>query len=192
MNVNFSDKKHKSKFVPVKFQAVGKLNETTPATSEVHSERAYEEPKQLAFAPKFCVWHKSFIAACKTCQSANEIVEKEKGDEAQETAEKSKHRYFVSNYFVEKIFDNIMTEISIFSSKLEDEMQITQEKVNSLLNIREEELPLFGNKVKRLDSKVNHLMSMHQTKHEDDKNFIKKQLMWKILTKNTQESVKKK
>ena len=69
-------------------------------------------------------------------------------------------------------------------------MQITQEKVASLLNIREEELPRFENKVKRLDHKASFLMNLNFDKREDDKNFIQKQLMWKILTKSTQSSVK--
>ena len=126
----------------MKCLTVNTLNEQSPTTSEAPSEQDKEEPEQIK--PKFCVWHKSYISACKTCQEANEKVEIDREDDLTHeasVAEKAKHRYFVSNYFVEKIFDNIMDEIKIFSSKLEDEMQITQEKTNSLLNIREEELP---------------------------------------------------
>ena len=113
VNVNFSEKIHKSQFVPVKFPTVGKLNEPTPATSEAPSEKDNAVSKQIA--SKFCVWHKSFIAACKTCQEANEEKDEVAQDSelkgADKAADKAKHRYFVSNYFVEKIFDNIMNEI---------------------------------------------------------------------------------
>ena len=50
--------------------------------------------------------------------------------------ESSKHRYFISNYFIEKVFDNVMTDIKISRLKLEEQMEILTEKVESLSNIR--------------------------------------------------------
>ena len=84
---------------------------------------------------KHCVWHKEYIGTCKLCQSENK-EEKKAPVKSNALEETSKHRYFISNYFIEKVFDNVMTDIKISRLKLEEQMELLTEKVESLSNIR--------------------------------------------------------
>ena len=57
-------------------------------------------------------------------------------------------KYFVSNGYVEKIFDNMQTNSEQIKNKLESQMEELKEMFQSYNNIRDLELPDMEKKIK--------------------------------------------
>ena len=55
-------------------------------------------------------------------------------------------KYFVSNGYVEKIFDNLKTDSNQIQVKLQSQMEELKEMLQSYVNIREVDLPLYDKK----------------------------------------------
>ena len=62
-------------------------------------------------------------------------------------------RYFVSNRYVEKIFDNLKTDSQQIKAKLESQMEELKEMFKSYTDIREVDLPVYDRKLQVMEAK---------------------------------------
>ena len=72
----------------------------------------------------------------------------------------AQQKYFVSNGFVEKIFDNMQTSTELIKSKMETKMEELTEIVNSLLDIREKDLPFYENRIDIVEKRTHDVIKL--------------------------------
>ena len=70
---------------------------------------------------------------------------------------------------------------------LEEEMAKTKEKCDSLLNIREIELPVYDEKIKYMHGRVSQVNHMLLDKYFEDKNMVTKRLVFSSFLENLKE-----
>ena len=63
--------------------------------------------------------------------------------------------FFVSNIFMEKVFDEISHKQDTISDRLEAQIRALTEKIENVIDIREKELPLYETKIAFTQSKMN-------------------------------------
>jgi len=63
--------------------------------------------------------------------------------------------FFVSNVFMEKVFDEISHKQDTISDRLAAQIRSLTEKIENVIDIREKELPLYETKIAFTQSKMN-------------------------------------
>ena len=66
----------------------------------------------------------------------------------------------MSDQYAEKIFDNTLSKIDLIRSNLEVRMDKCEELVQSLLDIREKELPYYNDKIKFVEKRCSQVLSI--------------------------------
>ena len=100
-------------------------------------------------------------------QDGDQISEfKDHNIEATSTVFNQKSQYYVSNQYVEKIFDNTIRKIDTIREGLESRMNKCEKLVQSLLDIREKELPYYNEKIKFVESRCTKVFEVHIDKIE--------------------------
>ena len=143
---------------------------------------AREADKELERAEKGekipCVWHTKYEKSCTLCQDCNAKPKStskfNQSPSKNDVAEQTKHRYFVSNFFLEKVFDNIIKDIERMRDNLEEKMAATIEKCNSLLDIRQIEIPAYDKRIKAVNYRITQVNRLLLNKHFDRKGDVTK------------------
>ena len=65
--------------------------------------------------------------------------------------------YFVSNIFVEKVFDQIAAKQYTIEKRFEGKLAILSEKIDNVIDIREKELPYFEMRLGFTNRRMNKL-----------------------------------
>ena len=85
-----------------------------------------------------------------------------------------------------------MKEVARMRDKLEEQMAATVEKCNSLLDIREVELPKYDEKISYMHGRVTQVNYLLLDKHFEEKNMVTKGLVFRAILNNLREAKAKK
>ena len=103
--------------------------------------------------------------------------------ESVENLEHTEHRYFVSNFFIEKMFDNVMLDIERMRETMEKIMEKSISWVDELMAVRDVEFPEYDKRIKGLNHKLTQVNKIILNKTFEDRNLKTKSFCLQVLAK---------
>ena len=98
-----------------------------------------------------------------------------------ENTERIEHRYFVSNYFLERMFDNLMLDVERMRETMEKIMEKTIARVDELMAVRDREFPEYDKRIKGLNNKITLVNKIILNKTCEDRNTKTKSFCLQVL-----------
>ena len=80
------------------------------------------------------------------------------------------HRYFVSNYFLERMFDNVKLDVERMRETMEKIMEKSIARVDELMAVRDVEFPEYDKRIKALNHKLTAVNKIILNKTFEDRN----------------------
>ena len=93
------------------------------------------------------------------------------------------HRYFVSNYFLEKMFDNVMLDVERMRETMEKIMEKSISRVDELMAVKDVEFPEYDKRIKGLNHKLTQVNKIILNKTFEDRNLKTKSFCLQVLAK---------
>ena len=91
------------------------------------------------------------------------------------------HRYFVSNYFLERMFDNVMLDVERMRETMEKIMEKSIARVDELMAVRDVEFPEYDKRIKALNHKLGQVNKIILNKTHEDRNSKTKSFCLQVL-----------
>ena len=100
------------------------------------------------------------------------------------------HRYFVSNYFLEKMFDNVMLDVERMRETMEKIMEKSISRIDELMAVKDVEFPEYDKRIKGLNHKLTQVNKIILNKTFEDRNLKTKSFCLQVLAKEAVNSKK--